>query len=226
VTGSLPAHEALPQGRTPALQGGEASLSNNTQSKKSIWNTRFIAGFLCWMPIRHPGPSFSVLVPDGYNLRSPTRTAQIQRHRQDTTRRDQGKRLDITKEGRCSLHHFGVRLPQFAVPLDFLMMAMSSFIFVARFLSSCSSFFLNRINFTSSPRTTSSIVRSTGLIWAKFRITISNTTPCRTREVLCQVKTAHLTCSLSQASRTNPYKRHVRQRGIRENKSVVGQLSN
>jgi hypothetical protein len=25
VTGSLPAHEVLPQGRTPALQGGEAS---------------------------------------------------------------------------------------------------------------------------------------------------------------------------------------------------------
>ena len=37
---------------------------------------------------------------------------------------------------------------------------MSSFIFVARFLSSRSSFFLNRMYSTSSPRTTSSIVRS------------------------------------------------------------------
>jgi hypothetical protein len=26
MTGSLPAHEVLPQGRTPVLQGGEASI--------------------------------------------------------------------------------------------------------------------------------------------------------------------------------------------------------
>ena len=51
MTGSLPAHEALPQGRTPALQGGEALFSNSIQSKKSIWNTLFGTGILYYVPV-------------------------------------------------------------------------------------------------------------------------------------------------------------------------------